>query len=129
MTRVTLSSTKSEYVSMSEGLKDLKFSYTCLSFLQVKVKLSMTVIINNVGAIEMLSHHTISFRTKHVDTRFHWIWDNVPDKFVQVKYIKSEDNKLGICTITLTVPLFKKHAKKFVTDVRFCVWCDARRDS
>ena len=34
MSRVTLSSTKAEYVLISEGLKDLKFIYMCLKYLK-----------------------------------------------------------------------------------------------
>ena len=37
MNSVTLSSTKAEYVSMLEGLKDLKFIYMCLKYLKLKV--------------------------------------------------------------------------------------------
>ena len=34
MSGVTLSSTEAEYVSMSEGLKDLKFIFMCLKYLK-----------------------------------------------------------------------------------------------
>ena len=54
MSSVTLSSTEAEYVSMSEGMKDLKFLYMCLRYLQMRVDLPMLVFIDNIGAIEML---------------------------------------------------------------------------
>ena len=54
MNSVTLSSTEAEYISMSEGLKDLKFIFMCLKYLKMKVNLPMLVIIDNIGAIEML---------------------------------------------------------------------------
>ena len=73
MSGVTLSSTESEYVSMSEGMKDLKFLYMCLKYLKQKVDLPMLVFIDNIGAIEMLDLKTGKCRTKHVDTRYHWI--------------------------------------------------------
>ena len=44
MTGVTLSSTEAEYVSMSEGMKDLKFVYMCLKYLKMKVNLPMLVL-------------------------------------------------------------------------------------
>ena len=58
MSGVTLSSTESEYVSMSEGMKDLKFLYMCLKYLKQKVDLPMLVFIDNIGAIEMLDLKT-----------------------------------------------------------------------
>ena len=45
MTSVTLSSTETEYVSMSEGMKDLKFVYMCLKYVKMKVNLPMLVLI------------------------------------------------------------------------------------
>ena len=73
MNSVTLSSTEAEYISMLEGLKDIKFIFMCLKYLKMKVNLPMLVLINNIGAIEMLDLKTGKCRTKHVYTRYHWI--------------------------------------------------------
>ena len=54
MNNDTLSLTEAEYISMSEGLKDLKFIFMCLKYLKMKVNLPMLVLIDNIGAIEML---------------------------------------------------------------------------
>ena len=109
MKSVTLSSTEAEYVSMLEGLKDLKFIYMCLKYLKMKVNLSMLVLIDNNRAIEMLDMKTGKCRTKHVDTRYHWIREFIDDEIVLVKYVMSEDNISDICTKNLPVNLFKKH--------------------
>ena len=105
MSGVTLSSTKAEYVLMSEGLKDLKFIYMCLKYLKLKVNLPMFVLIDNIGAIEMLDLKTNKCHTKHVDTRYHWIREFIEDNIVNVKYVKSEDNISDICTKNLLVNL------------------------
>ena len=96
MSGVTLFSTKAECVSMLEGLKDLKFIYMCLRYLKLKVNLPMLVLIDNIGAIEMLDLKTNKCHTKHVDTRYHWIREFVEDNIVNVKYVKSEDNVSGL---------------------------------
>ena len=70
---VTFSSTEAEYVSMSEGMKDLKFVHMCLTYLGFTVELPMSVYIDNIGAIDMLHNQSTKARTKHVDIRFHWI--------------------------------------------------------
>ena len=67
----TISLTEAEYISMLEGLKELKFIFMCLKYLKMKVNLPMLVLIHNVGAIEMLDLKTGKCRTKHVDTRYH----------------------------------------------------------
>ena len=75
MSGVTLSSTKAEYVSISEGIKDLKFIYMCLNYLGFKIDLPMQVHIDNIGAIDLLNNQSTKGRTKHVDIRFHWLRD------------------------------------------------------
>ena len=86
----------------------------------------MLVLIDNIGAIEMLDLKTGKCRMKHVDTRYHWIRQFVDDKIVDVKYVKSEDNVSDICTKNLLVKLFEKHSSKLVSDVVF--FCKMWRD-
>ena len=77
---VMLSSTEAEYVLMSEGMKDLLFIEMCLTYIKIKVDLPMVVLIDNIGAIEMLDSKTGQCKTKHIDTRFHWIKQYVDKK-------------------------------------------------
>ena len=49
------------------------------------------------------------------------------DEIVQVKYTKSEDNTLDICTKNLPANLFKKHSSKLITDVGFIVTYDTTK--
>ena len=131
---LTLSSTEAEYVSMSEGMKDLLFIEMCLTYIKMKVDLPMVVLIDNIGAIEMLDSKTGQCKKKHIDTRFHWIKQYVDENKVKVNYVKSEDNVADILTKNLQPRLFEKHANKLVTnignasepvkDVGFFVRCD-----
>ena len=127
MSGVTLSSTEAKYVSMSEGLKDLKFIFMCLKYLKLKVNLPMLVLIDNIGAIEMLDLKTNKCRTKHVDTRYHWIREFIDDDIVAVKYVKSENNVSDICTKNLPGKLFEKHSNKLVSDVGLFTRCSTRK--
>ena len=88
---------EAEYVSMSEGLNDLKFIYMSLKYLQMKVNLPMILLIDNIGVIEMLDVKTNKCRTKHVDTSNHWIREFIDNDLVKVKYMKLEDNTSDIC--------------------------------
>ena len=64
----------------------------CLNYIKMKVDLPMVVLIDNIGAIEMLDSKTGQCKTKHIDTRFHWIKQYVDENRVKVDYIKSENN-------------------------------------
>ena len=97
---MTLSTTEAEYVSMLEGMKDLLFIEMCLNYIKIKVDLPMVVLINNIGAIEMLDSKTGQCKTKHIDTRFHWIKQYVDENKVKVSYVKSENNVADILTKT-----------------------------
>ena len=46
----------------------------------------MVVLIDNIGAIEMLDSKTGQCKTKHIDTRFHWIKQYVDENKVKVKF-------------------------------------------
>ena len=82
----------------------------------------------------MLDSKTGQCKTKHIDTRFHWIKQYVDENKVKVNYVKSENNVTDILTKNLQPRLFEKHASKLVTnivdkskqmnDVDFFVRCD-----
>ena len=112
MSGVTLSSTEVKYVYMSEGLKDLKFIYMSLKYLKMKVNLPMSLLIDNIGAIQMLDLKTNKCRTKHVDTHYHRIREFIEDIIVNVKYVKLEENTSDICTKNLPEKLFEKHYRE-----------------
>ena len=92
----------------------------------MKVNLLMLVLMDNIGAIEMMDMKSRKCRTKHVDTHYHWIGEFIKDDIVKVKYVKLEDKTLDICTKNLLAKLFEKHSKKLVSDVGFFVRCNTR---
>ena len=92
----------------------------------MKVNLPMLVLIDNIGAIKMLDLKTNKCRTKHVDMRYHWIREFIKDDFVNVKYVKSENNVSDICTKNLPTKLFEKHSGKLVSDVVSFTRCNTR---
>ena len=74
----------------------------------------------------MLDSKTGKCRTKHVDTRYHWIKEFVDNELVRVSYVKSENNVTDVLTKNLQPRLFEKHASELVTDVGFFVRCNTR---
>ena len=83
----------------------------------MKVDLPMVVLIDNIGAIKMLDSKTGQCKTKHIDTRFHWIKQYIDKNKVKVNYVKSENNVADILTNNLQPRLIKKHASKLVTNI------------
>jgi hypothetical protein len=70
---VTSSSSEAEYYAISELAKELKFVKMILDFLDVKYQEPMKVKVDNMGAIHLVNTASSGSRTKHVDTRIHFV--------------------------------------------------------
>jgi hypothetical protein len=93
---VTLSSSEAEYVAMSEAVKEIRFVYYPVVSLGISVKLPMIVITDNIGAIFMAENPFSGVRTRHIDTRYHFIREHVEDGFIKIIFVKTNDNDADI---------------------------------
>jgi len=66
---VTLSSSKAEYVAMSEAVKEIRFIYYLLKGMGIEVKIPTIVRSDNVGAVFMAENSSSGARTRHIDTQ------------------------------------------------------------
>ena len=82
MESVVLSSTEAEDVAVSEVVKEIKFFYQLLISMVIKVPLPIKIKVGNVGAIWLTNYSGVSERTKHVDTRTHFVRSFVRDEVV-----------------------------------------------
>jgi hypothetical protein len=69
---VTLSSTKAEYVCLSDGSKETTFAMHLLSKVSY-VDLPSVIAEDNTGAIFLSKNQQVGSRTKHIDVRHHFI--------------------------------------------------------
>jgi hypothetical protein len=84
---VTLSSTKAEYVAISEAVKEVKFIYYLLFDFHIKVNLPIFIKTDNIGAIFTAENSLTGVRTRHVDTRYHFIREFIEDDFIKVEFV------------------------------------------
>jgi hypothetical protein len=91
---VTLSSSEAEYYAISEVAKELKFLSMVMEFLEIKTDEPMKVRVDNIGAIHLVNTATSGSRTKHIDTRIHFVRDLTHGKvkIMDVEFVRSEDN-------------------------------------
>ena len=73
---VALSTTESEYIAITEAMKEVVWLKGVLSELKF-VKDSPTVFSDSQSAIQLCKNHVFHDRTKHIDVRFHYIRDIV----------------------------------------------------
>ena len=113
---VALSSSEAEFVAISDAVKDILFIVNVLESLNIQVEKPIVVRVDNMGAIFMSNNSSSSSRTRHVDTRYHFVRELVEERFVEVVFVKSEDNKSDGFTKNLSGDLFEKHVDDFVWD-------------
>ena len=98
MRSVVLSTTEAEYVAISEVVKEIKFIYQLLVSMDVKVPLPIKVRVDNIGAIWLANNSGVSERTKHVDTRGHFVRAYMINEVVTIEFVKSSENISDIMT-------------------------------
>ena len=82
--------------------------------MKIKVKLPVTVRVDNMGAIFMAKNISTSNRSKHVDVRTKYVNEVVEDGKLKIVYVESGNNDADILTKNLGGELYSKHVKKFI---------------
>jgi hypothetical protein len=71
---------------------------------------------DNVGAMFMAQNASSGVRTRHVDTRYHFVRENLEDGIIKIEFVKSVDNKSDIFTKNVTQEIYEKHVEKFLEE-------------
>ncbi len=104
-----LSSTEAEYVAMSICGQEVKFVTMLLDEMVETTKLPSIIREDNTGALFLVNNPQVGQRTKHIDTRYHFVRDMIQRGEVQAVYVRSENNHADLCTKNLNKNLFGKH--------------------
>lgn len=115
---VCLSSSEAEYYAMSEAATEMIFVKNILEFLEEDVKMPMVLEADNQGAIFLANNTSSGSRTKHIDTRVHFVRDLVQaeDQTLQVKYVNTNDNGSDTFTKNTDNGTFWKHTSVYMID-------------
>jgi hypothetical protein len=82
---VTLSSSKAEYVAISEYVKEIEFMHFILLDIGIDVELSIVVKSDNIGAMFMTQNASTGVHRRHVDTWHYFIREIVEeDKIISL---------------------------------------------
>ena len=108
---VTLSSTKAEYVAILEVSTEILFIAGVMKFLGMEITYPIEINVDNICAIYLLKNATTGNRTKHVDTRYHFVREYIKKGIVKIVFVRSEDNKADLMTKNLGNELYAKHTK------------------
>ena len=72
---------------------------------------TMCVFCDNTSAINLSKNPVQHSKSKHIEIRYHFIWDLVEDKVVCLKFIHTDNQKTNIFTKSLDGPRFESLRK------------------
>jgi hypothetical protein len=104
---VTLSSTESEYVSLSMCAQEVLFIQQLLDEIFHCEKPGL-IYEDNTGAIFLIKNAQVGMRTKHIDVRHHFLRDLWRKGELTVEYIRSDENVSDVMTKNVTEAIFAK---------------------
>ncbi len=97
-------------MAISEVAMKILYSVGILKFLGVQIQYPIEVNVDNIGAVYLAKYATTSNRTKHIDTRYHFVREYIEDGIVKVIFVRSENNHADIFTKNLNGESFEKHS-------------------
>ncbi|KAA8899039.1 hypothetical protein TRICI_006407 [Trichomonascus ciferrii] len=113
---VTLSSAETEFVALSEAVKEALWLKLVARELGLKLAENFAIYEDNTACINISKNPVLHHRTKHIDTRYKFVRENVQANVVEVRQVESENN---------IADMFTKGLKK----VQFARLCDLLRRS
>lgn len=94
---VALSSTEAEYMALTSACKEACYLRRFVS--EITGKLSLVKILSDSQSALNLVHNPVHHnRTKHIDTRYHFIREKVSNNIVTLDYLKSIDMPADVLT-------------------------------
>lgn len=97
-------------MAISEVAMEILHIVGILKFLDVKINYPIEVNVDNIGAVYLSQNATTGNRTKHIDTRYHFVREYIEDGVVKVVFVRSENNDADIFTKNLNGETFEKHS-------------------
>ena len=105
---VALSSTEAEYIVQTHAAKEVLWLHSFLWELRSAPDDPLILNCDNQGAIALAKDNKFHVRTKHIDVRYHFIYEAVEDRKVAVQYIPTGDNVSDIFTKPLAKAKFRE---------------------
>jgi hypothetical protein len=68
------------------------------------------------GAISMSESHSTTGKTKHIDIRHNFVRQYVDEGYLNLIFVKSEDNLRDGYTKNMSTEVYEKHHREFVAD-------------
>jgi hypothetical protein len=104
------------HMVMLEAVQEIRIIFYLLTSMFIQVKLTVIVKFDNVVAIFMAQNLSFRVHIRHVDTRYHFVYEHIVDDFTNIVLFKSCENDADLFTFTKGVSkdTYKKHVHNFL---------------
>ena len=109
---IARSSTESEYKAIANATAELMWLQLLLTDLGFPLTTPLTLWCNNVGAIYLSSNPVLHARTKHIESDFHFVREQVQNKLLTIQFLTSDDQLADLLTKPLSSTKFLQHRSK-----------------
>jgi hypothetical protein len=98
----------------SEAVKEVDFIFFFLRDMGILDKFPVMVRTDNIGAMFMAENASSGIRTRHIDTRYHFIRGHVDDVFINNAFVKTDENDSYMFTKNFNKDTYKRYLVKFL---------------
>jgi len=111
-----LSTTEAEYIAVCQGGKTAVWLGYLMEDLLGKDVRNVPMYCDNDGAVRLVHNPEFHQRTKHIRLKLHWIREQVADRLLTVKLVRTHDQLADAFTKALPGPRFVEIEKKKNSD-------------
>ena len=97
-TLVADSTCECEYVALAEATKEANFLRQYFAELTQAPRKTVTIYVDNQSSIALAHHHAFHKRSKHIDTKYHFVRSYLENQYIKVIYVPTADNIADIFT-------------------------------
>ena len=95
---VATSSAESELMALTETCKEMKRLRNLTESLKENVPEKMLIFTDSQSCISMITNEKYSNKTKHIDTKYHYVRDLFTNKEINLQYVNTELNTADLMT-------------------------------
>lgn len=95
---MTLSSTESEYIALSQAVQELTWLMLLMGNLLESQEVKPIIYTDNQSAIRLVKNPEFHKRSKHIDVRYHYVKKQYAEGKFMLEYVRSEDQLGDIMT-------------------------------
>ncbi|SPC65616.1 related to retrotransposon protein [Ustilago sp. UG-2017b] len=92
-----LSAVEAEFVAATEAAREVLFFKHLFRSIGIDVG-TPTIFSDNTGTIQVSKDPAQHWKLKHIDTKYHFIRDNIQDSKIKIKYINTAENLADVFT-------------------------------